>query len=43
MKRQPSLRWLWRVGATVALGLTFAAYLRPDMAMLAATRLWSCF
>ena len=29
--------------ACIALGLVFAAYLRPDMAMSVATQVWNCF
>jgi hypothetical protein len=36
-------RWLWRVGALVALLLVFRAYLQPDLVMQLATQLWNCF
>ena len=29
--------------ARIALGLVFAAYLRPDMVMSVATQVWNCF
>ena len=40
MKRKPL--WWWS-GAVVALGLVFAAYLRPDVMVTLANQLWSCF
>lgn len=33
---------LW-VGLAVLLGLVFAAYLRPQVALMLATQLWNCF
>ena len=36
-------RWLWRVGALLALGLVFAWYLQPDLMFDLANRVWSCF
>ena len=31
------------IAVLAALGLTFAAYLHPDMVLDVATRVWSCF
>ena len=31
------------IGASVALLLVFAAYLRPDVVLTLAQQLWSCF
>ena len=42
----PTMRWRATLGyivAGVVLALTFAAYLRPDMAFAFATQLWNCF
>lgn len=33
---------VWLVGA-LALGVVFAAYQRPDLAVDLASRLWACF
>jgi hypothetical protein len=34
--------WPW-AAAALALAAVFAAYLRPELALTLATRLWSCF
>jgi len=40
MKLRPTLAWT-AVGAV--LGVVFAAYLRPELALTLATQLWNCF
>ena len=36
-------RWLWRTAALFALALVFASYLQPDLMLVLANRVWSCF
>lgn len=36
-------RWLVRLGVVAALATVFLAYLRPELALDLAGRLWSCF
>ena len=36
-------RHVWRAAALLALGLVFAAYLRPDLMFDLSNFLWSCF
>jgi len=40
MKLRRAAGW---TAAGVALGLVFAAYLRPELAMTLANQLWACF
>ena len=40
MKLRRGLAW---AGVGLTLLLVFAAYLRPDVAFMLATQLWSCF
>ncbi len=40
MKLRRPLLW---TAAAVALAAVFAAYLRPDMAVMLANQLWNCF
>ena len=44
MKLKPgAARLLLWSGAGLLLALVFFAYLRPDMALAVATRVWNCF
>jgi hypothetical protein len=40
MRTRKALAWS---AAVLALGLVFAAYVAPDMALALATQLWNCF
>lgn len=35
--------WAWATAAVAALGLTVWLYARPEMTILLAEQLWSCF
>jgi hypothetical protein len=43
MKTMAASRWPWRIAALVALGLVFMSYLQPDLMLVLALQVWSCF